>query len=653
MIIKTHISCIVDSCGQRLCGKHPPGECSKEKSMSLFDKLLNGGLQIPDSIYEAWLKKEPHHSFIVLITGATGTGKTTLALELAYRWAQKGHTDLQHGLLPLQTLYFSSESPGKTLLDSKINAFGWDKQNDKKFTVLERGDSVLGKVQDGTLLENEGWVALCGKDAFLAREAADPKKILESFLHNWYDIAALDDPEDMKNIRLADQPCLPALFVIDSLNVLPDVGSQGRVFMEIVSDFETKFRGGPLVLVIVLDASSEKPGRHFWEYVADMVLEIKRTNLYAGRNRAAYNIGTLEIRKARWQKTAFGVHQIKIFSKVDGDSLFRPPDMPNRTGDEKKARQISRLPYLLDGGIYIFQSIHRHLSEGIYRAVHGSANLEYVPTPLDQLNKLISGGDPKIQGGFPKGRCTAIVGVRGRMKSHLAYLWLLKNVKDGQEKCLLVSLRDDVPAACTRLTDIVKAERDSLGLTHNNAEKWIKDLQKERLRIIHFRPGYITPDEFLFNLWFHLEEFDPQYVVANAFEQLETMFPLCAAQPSFVSSVVDILCANEERTSLVIGVLPEGAPSAEMGYGLLPISDLVLRFNLEFVDKEILRPLPIWHEKYERYIESPENPLPSKIRETIVEVIRVPSGRPCGGKGLIYLDRNYKLQLDVPATLLQ
>jgi hypothetical protein len=224
-------------------------------------------------------------------------------------------------------------------------------------------------------------------------------------------------------------------------------------------------------------------------------------------------------------------------------------------------------------------------------------------------------------GGFPKHRATALVGVRGGMKSHLAYLWLLlgasgakRNTLDfDQGSSLLVTLRDDEEEARARLTEIYKAERSRfVGL------KEPASLEKDHiLRIVHFRPGYIAPDEFLFRLWFHIRDFRPKRAVVSGLEQLDTLFPLCNVEPVFVPSIVDLFTESWGITSLFIGVSGEDQSNAQNG--LLPTSALILRFSREPVQGK---------------------PAGSRL---IIEVVRVPSAGPSGGKGELLLDNQNQL----------
>lgn len=603
MRIKTHISCIQKTNGN--CE-----ECRSKETRSSLDKLLDGGLKIPNSIYNDWLKNKNPRPFILLITGEPGTGKTTFALELAYRWADKGHYDgLKRRKVALNTFYFSSESCGTILRDSKIDSFGWNKEKFQPYKKNIHTD------------RNIGWVALFGTELQNDFNMTNFGTFFKSLKDNWGAWMDFQELQDDQNEFVQSIIMQPALVVVDSLNVLNDaMQTKEDAFRKLISEFPSH----PLIFAVVLD-SLDKGKRQSWEYIADMTLKFERTDLHVGPNQVAYNIGTFEVEKGRWQKHAFGCHQMKILQKNDG---------------EKSPLQ--------HGGICICPSLHHHLS--LVDTKGDDEKICCQSTSVLGLDKLIGGGDNRWAG-FPEKRCTALVGPRGTMKSHLTYSWLLENAqKTPDEKCLLISLRDDEKAASTRLIKIAKSEI---------SEEFASNLEsdKEIIPIAYFKPGYITPGVFLFKLWYYLDKYKPKRVVVNAFEQLETLFPLCAAQPSFVSSIVEMLC-DQEITSVVNAVIHRGAFSSETDYGLLPVSDMVLRFEQKEYDslKNLLELLPGLDQQLFKETRIQRECLRQKTTkikkrkflskssvETVIEINRVPSGNACGSKGILYLDKDKKL----------
>ena len=121
MIIRTGISSVLKSNGDELR--------ENDKPVALFDRLFDdGGLEVPDSIIDDWIKSKAD-PMRLLFSGAAGTGKTTLALELAYRLAKNGisYPNEPDRKLNFQILYISSESPGSLIIGNKVDGCGWEK----------------------------------------------------------------------------------------------------------------------------------------------------------------------------------------------------------------------------------------------------------------------------------------------------------------------------------------------------------------------------------------------------------------------------------------------------------------------------------------------------------------------------------------------
>jgi hypothetical protein len=320
-------------------------------------------------------------------------------------------------------------------------------------------------------------------------------------------------------------------------------------------------------------------------------------------------LGEFRVGKARWQKHALGSHQVKIFGKIEDDSIHTPPEKKNyhRTGHLP--------PFRTEGGIQLYQSVHRYLSEGQQLVKNG----EPAFAPIEFDSSSLSSLDSEIGGGFPKGRCTALVGDRGSLKSHLAYLWLVsaasRSAKNGnnEEPVLLLSLRDDEVEAVSRLNDIYQDEKNA-GNTGLLAPSELID--RNLLRVVHFRPGYTAPDEFMFRLWFHVKDFNPRRMVIASLSQLDSLFPLCSVEPVFVPSILDLLSASK-ITTVAIGVSGTSQPPTQ--HGLLSQSSLILSFTRD-----------------------PKAVPPNRIR---LRVSRLPIARPGGGGGWLDLDEEKSNQL--------
>jgi hypothetical protein len=573
MRLPTNISVVYGSNGHLLTDADGP--------ISILDRLLDGGLEIPDVIVHSWIDDPQSCSpIILLISGPAGTGKTTLAMELVYRLSSEGIRDPRdkHQVHYFPSLYISSESPGKLLIESKVPDLGWER----------------GRFQDAGIPGDHAWPAKGGPILVVGRDSLQNTQNPAAFFQRMVSYCDYNNLIKALGFR-------PGLVVLDSLNVLQP-SERGKYYLDLVH----KLRG-PFLMVVILDTDVEEIGDPFWSFAADTVIRLTQAERDDPRV-GTYLLGEFRVGKGRWQKHALGTHQLKIFGKIEDNSIHTPPHRKNYHGTGHLP------PFRKDGGIQLYQSVHRHLSDA-QRLAKGATRPAVPPaiafdqSPLPTLNT-------KTGGGFPQGRCTALVGDRGCFKSHLAYLWLLSVASQSarqttaREPSLLLSLRDDETEALSRLDAIYAKEKGRPSGLLSPSDL----IEKELLRVVHFRPGYIAPDEFMFRLWFHVNDFNPRRVVIASLEQLDALFPLCSVEPVFIPTILDVLGASK-ITTVAIGVSGENQPPTQ--YGLLPQSSLILSFTRD------------------------AEALPGQVR---LKVIRLPTAHPSGGGGWIFLDETNKLQ---------
>jgi len=376
-----------------------------------------------------------------------------------------------------------------------------------------------------------------------------------------------------------------------------------------------------------------------WEHFADLVIHLSYDIV------EDYMVRKLRIVKARYQDHADGEHRLKI--------------NPIPSSEEVEVHPMS--PFIKAGGIFVFPSVHRYLSEARRSPTEKSRLAEKekprfedpIATPFADLNRIIQGG------GFPPGCCTAIIGSRGGMKSHLAYYSLLKFLREhDDERALIVSLRDPVTAAKETLAQIFANQRGEDGnrlrkdVTSIKKGKSVLDrfLNSDRLEILFFWPGYISPEEF-----FHLvavaidresQDKKVSLVVVNGLEQLSARFPLCAKEKMFVSGLVTLLSARGTTNIIVSGgsliLQPDfgGVPA-----GLLQMADLILESSFRLVPKRRVWSDAVWHDEdtwgavlREKQFQtvggsSEEEP------HVIYQIIREPGARECRRRVLFYMGR--------------
>jgi hypothetical protein len=201
---------------------------------------------------------------------------------------------------------------------------------------------------------------------------------------------------------------------------------------------------------------------------------------------------------------------------------------------------------------------------------------------------------------------------------------LLNNLISEECAGLIISLRADEKLTKDTLQKIyddefnIKKFRKKFDETGGNIDYFVDN---NLLEILHYLPGYITPNEFFHRIFLNasrLKEKNPDknlIVVFNSLEQLAPRFPLCAKEDLFISSIIDFF-HGLGITAIFIGVDNPAKPIE--GYGLLPLSDLIISFyNHKRKDKE----------------------LNSKMYQTIIKVIKNSGGISAGQKGILSLNK--------------
>ena len=251
---------------------------------------------------------------------------------------------------------------------------------------------------------------------------------------------------------------------------------------------------------------------------------------------------------------------------------------------------------------------------------------------------------------IPKGRCTAFIGGRGGHKSHLGYLHLLYRLLRNGESGLIVSLREDEGTTKETLAGIAETEFDCNRKTFDQLEK------NNRLEILYFPPGYITPEEFFHRMFISVHRLkkqnNPLTVLFNSLDQISARFPLCAKEEIFIPGIIQTL-SGEGATSICIAVDEPGQPVQQ--YGLLPMADLIVSFSqrrfsaqsyynhlskswqVEFSKNDSLQ------QKFNK-LQGSANSNPTLEHEAVVlQVVRFSGGERAGKRGILELVKKDEL----------
>lgn len=596
---------------------------ASEGPLYWLDEMLGGGLEIPGG----GELTEP--SFLLLLAGPPGTGKSTFGLELCYNLARFPQDD---PLGNLNCLYVSSEHSAARVIGA-ADSFGWSINH---FVTYERYVEEDWRPADHV----NGYCVVLGQET-LPQFTDEPLEFFDALSRSWDAIGDLDRIAPVEGLR----PQLPNVVVIDSLNVLR-TGSDDdphRVCDQ-VRKLRTKIAAGrgrrPLLLVLVVDGFTGSGANADWEFLADAVF---RFDSHIGAEDGYYQ-RTFQIMKIKTQGHALGKHGFKILAPDKRAEPSREPVALQGMTDSPAGRptwptRTRGTPYLPSGGAFIFPTVHWHLSQSIPDTDRDEtpADAGYLPTPLPEFNLLLGGQDS----GFPAAQTTALIGQRGGMKSHLAYHFLLNHlvaVPAGRrpKKALLVSLRDDVKSTRGILATILRQQRMQ-GLTPDN-EKDSRDvvqrlMNEDSLEVIHNWPGCISPGEFFHRIFVALRRQragggTAEIVVLNGLDHLEAQFPLCAQERTFIPALLSLFRCN--RVCSVIISTDEGRGTAS--YEIGPMADLILDFSETRGDD--LNATPNAQQAVQR----------SKVT-----VVRIPAGKIGGQWGVLARNKDGQVNFFRPA----
>ncbi len=523
-----------------------------------FDSLLNGGIQIPVE-----LERYERRPLIWLVSGPPGTGKSTFILELCCKLATNVQPETQE---PLTSILYSAESPVPAIRENS-QSLGWG-------SILDDSLKIVGEEKLATVTNPGDFFAM------LPARLAYPNEPLQAHV-----------------------------IVIDSLNVLgPQVHWQG---LDIFRAVENHLKGKCWLVILVQNWEHDRDHEPSFAFLADI-----ETRLSA-KFRKDYLLNYIRIVKIRGQEHARGEHLLKIYPAPRASQTHGRKLASDRIGLDRN-----------EGGVFIMPSIHRHLSALGDEAPLGQENDSRpkrpasIEVPIADFSELVPLGkdsDGTKISGLPKYCCTALVGSRGAMKSHVAYLTLVEELrKNASARGVMLSLRDDGSAAVNTLEQICVQR----GLEANLIQQWVSE---NRLDIVYFAPGYLPPEEFMHRVVVSIEgmvqrngQLDGRniFCVLNGIDHLAARHPLCAEEKMFLPALISYL--NKALvTSAVIAADDDRAAVDESG--LLPMADLLIRFTT-------VKP----GERMERDFGG---------QITRVFVQRVPAGAPSGASGFLFRDK--------------
>ncbi len=507
-----------------------------------LDDILRGGFELPPQE-----EAKNNASLLVLIKGASGTGKTTLSLQIACsatKWPEKFHKDV---------LYFSCEQT----------------HQDIYFKCQQL--ALQAKIPSGPNdVSPEAGIAVQDISSLSEVTGEQPFESLSSTLTR---ANGIFDKISKKKSR-------SRLIVVDGLNALTQ---KERELLEIQRLLKL-LRQKSLVSIIVFEEAHETDAL---DYLVDMVIEMTGND---AENESEYFINHLRISKSRYQQSALGWHQYKIRGRKEG----------------KKPKDDGQ--YL---GVEVFPSLHfhvhktpNHVHDEMMRScfsvvdprVREEAVPEYIEDDASIISFLLNFGTTEHPV-FKRGSSTAILGPRQTFKTQLT-LDFLRAGYEKNESGLLLSLMDN--------PGDIRKERESLCKRYCLKEERCADWSAcyKNVYNFHFRPGCISSSEFFQKMEARLdlsekkeEDVPVKRLVLWDMTQIEYRFPLMKADEMFLPALMDYLKysknrngANRKITSVFMGAAntPLAAAASTMADNVIFCwQDTLTRQNAVTIEKEL------------------------------------------------------------------
>lgn len=504
---------------------------------ALFDGETERGLLFPQQNSRGLPPR------LMLVSGAPGTGKSIFVQELLFRVCTSAWG---RACRPLLCIFNTEESI--EAITRRAEGFGW----------LSNVGEFLFSSDNAKSLDDTVLPAIIGIDrASYESLRLNPE---EKSAVAWdYYITELNKSLVASGVS----PNFPRILVVDSLNIFIEETSTSKASTSLHfynQILKSKVAGRPNTfgfdyIIVVKNTRRTWTGQdEYWRFVADVVID------FTLEERHGYMTRFIEISKNRDQKHALGKHRMKIFP----------------------AEARKKNPHLKDGGIFVFPSIFWQLSrlredEEQKKQERRNPDGIKMPPSLEGFSYIV--GD-----NIGNGRCTALIGGRGTMKSHLAYLLLLYFLAANPEaKAILISFKDG-PEDCREILERIYLENDCLSAGDVDFHHIFA-----RIVVLYSEVGSVSAEEKFHSLYVNVRGNKPDLAIVSGLDQLKPRYPLLASEHVFIPAVIRFL--KTYGVSSIVTSAPEDASTSHgsASYGIKAMSDNVVAFHAEKIKFDDIR----------------------------------------------------------------
>lgn len=541
-----------------------------------LDRILFPGTSAEERGFEHPQKVSQTVPQIVLIKGAPGTGKTTLAIQMLVEMASSG----------MHCMFWSTNNDEKSIKDI-INDFEFCSEE-----TFER--FINDKNHPNVIIE------------YIKQKPITELKITK-----------------LKYISISYLPNNTDVLFIDSINL-----AQGDITREQIWDLFDNYRKQKIIAFVFLEDYGNEATAEIrqlivdCEFFADIVIQLSEVE------RMGYQTFNIKIKKKHFGSQSYGNHLYKIYN-----SKYRLFNLEN-FADESDAKKYNTT------GIVVFPSVARYLSGTREIPINFEKDqyVQTGITHLDEI--LQGGPNKGLTPlSMPPDSCVVIRGEKGCHKLTLGInlllggMWKVTEKKVEKNKDVLLILLNEESNIDIKKTAIAKFTH--LSLTESQLVSDISDLktldngawiewidQKDneckgnkkcrwyslfkvesqqkilfkkycakikgtedhsKLVIAGFRSGFITPEEFLYTIWRLInpknqsDESAFSRVLFVSTDHLKMRFPLLYQEKLLLPTLVDML-KSRGILSILIDVIGKGSDQ-ELTYGLSGFSDYLIRME--------------------------------------------------------------------------